>query len=150
MKFSVRTMIAITFAALLLTACANNTPTASLPKDVPALKVVTDCGDCQVRPEVLAIIEQGYTAAAVKAGVAVVKTREATLTIKSYNDRGYGIRAVAFLIGPLGFALKDEIKANLSVNGKELPVEDNYRNPFSGMDTLAEKIGGMTFDAVIK
>lgn len=138
--------------ALLLMGCATEAPKESrvLPKSVPPISVVTDCGDCQVRPTVSALIRAGYVAAAAKAGVPIRGDAPVTLTIKDYSERGLAMRSVSLVAGPLALALKDEIKAVALVDGKQLPLEFHYRIPFLGIETVAQKLGELSFDAVAK
>lgn len=140
--------------ALLLTGCATEAPTTSTsstrPKSVPGIAVLIDCGGCQVRSTVEASIRNGYEAAAAKAGVQVEGDRRVTLTIKDYTERGLAIRAVSFVAGPLAFALKDEIRAVASIDGKQLPLEYHYRNPLQGIEAVAQKLGELSFAAAVE
>lgn len=121
-----------------------------MPKSVPGISVVIDCGKCEVRPSVPEQIRSGYAAAAAKAGVAIARDKQITVTIKDYSERGLAMRSVSVVAGPLAFALKDEIKAVASLNGKQMPLEYHYRNPLRGMDAVAEKVGELSFDAAVK
>ena len=114
-------------------------PTAPMP-DVPAIKVSVDCGACTVKPTIPALIVEGYTEAARAAGRKVSATAEATLTIKEYTSRNDAAR---FFAG--AFAGKDEIKVVIAYQGKTYAVEDYYRNAWLGIDTLAKKIGEMSY-----
>lgn len=138
--------------ALLLTGCATEAPATSStrPKSVPGIAVVIDCGGCQVRPTVEVSVRNGYEAAAAKAGVQVEGDRRVTLTIKDYTERGLVTRAVSFVAGPLAFALKDEIRAVASIDGKQLPLEYHYRNPFQGIEAVAQKLGELSFAATVE
>lgn len=137
--------------ASLLAGCATEALNASraLPKSMPAISVVIDCGECQVRPTVPELIRAGYTAAA-KAGVPIKSDTQMTLTIKDYTERGLAIRSVSLVAGPLALALKDEIKAVALVDGIQLPLEFHYRIPFLGIETVAQKLGEQSFDAVAR
>jgi hypothetical protein len=120
------------------------TPSAIAPaavREVPALKVGSDCGGCQVRSTVPGLIVVGYNNAAAKAGMKVAQGAEASVLIKEYAARDDTAR---FLAG--AFAGKDEIKAAVSHGGKEFVVEDYYRNAWLGIQDLARKIGEMIFE----
>lgn len=110
-------------------------------RDVPALKVVTDCGPCQVRPTVPGLIAQGYASAAAESNAKVLPDRIATVSIKEYTARDDGARVLAG-----AFAGKDEIKAEVSFEGRQFMVEDYYRNAWLGIEALAKKIGAMVFE----
>ncbi len=115
---------------------SGQAPTAQ----VPNLKVAVDCGTCQVRASVPALIMEGYKEAAAKSGVQISTASEATVTIKEYADRNDAAR---FLAG--AFAGKDEIRTVVTHNGKRFEVEDYYRNAWLGIESLAKKIGEMVF-----
>ncbi|MDP3835056.1 MAG: hypothetical protein Q8Q82_13930 [Hydrogenophaga sp.] len=136
--------------AIFVSGCASTTqtntstgkvaqPTAPMA-DVPALKVFVDCGACTLKPGIPGLIVEGYNEAASKAGRKVSTTSEANLTIKEYTARGDAAR---FLAG--AFAGKDEIKVVIAYQGKTYAVEDYYRNAWLGIDTLAKKIGEMSY-----
>jgi hypothetical protein len=141
--------IFIASAALLIAGCASTTPGGTAPggaaptvaavTEVPTLKVALDCGKCEVKPTIPGLIVEGYNGAAAKAGHKVSATKEATLVVKEYTARNDAAR---FLAG--AFAGKDEIKAELTYQGKTYAVEDYYRNAWLGIDVLAKKIGEMT------
>ncbi|MDH6148201.1 MULTISPECIES: hypothetical protein [Paraburkholderia] len=145
--------------ASLLAACTTAGPTAStaLPKSVPDISVLVDCGSCQVRSTVPELIRRGYVEAAAKAGVQVVGDSQTTLTIKDYTERGVAVRSASFVVSllfpPLAYALtdvKDEIKADALVDGKQVSLEYDYRIPFFGIETVAQKLGERTFQAAVK
>lgn len=146
------TALGSVLAASLLAGCATEAPTAPKvqPKSVPGLTVMIDCGSCQVRPAVQESIRTGYAAAAAKAGVPIVGDTQATLKITDYTERGLAIRSISFVAGPFAFALKDEIKGVAVVNGKPLPLEYHVRSPFSGIDAVAQKLGELSFDTLVK
>lgn len=144
-----RAAIAPVSIALLLAGCAateTRPVSKSMPKSVPSISVVIDCGKCEVRPAVLDLIRTAYADAAAKAGVAIAGNTLMTVTIKEYTDRSMAIRAVSVLAGPLAFALKDEIKAVAMVDGKSVALEYNYRMPFKGIEAVAAKLGELSFD----
>lgn len=134
----------IVFAAAVLAGCASSPPSqivAGSAPQVPSLAVTSDCGACEVRASVPALIQQGYVDAAAKAGVQVAGDKQASLTIKEYADRNDLARFMAGV-----FAGKDEIKAVVKFGGRTFQVEDYYRNAWLGIEVLAKKIGAMTFD----
>ena len=146
--------IVVASVAILVSGCASTTPTTTntnagtgvgaqptpLVAEVPALQVTIDCGTCAVKPTIPSLIVEGYNEAASKAGRKVSKVNYANLTIKEYVARGDAAR---FLAG--AFAGKDEIKAVIAYQGKNYAVEDYYRNAWLGIDTLAKKIGEMSY-----
>lgn len=121
------------------TSAVGQQPTPSVA-EVPALKVTVDCGACVVKPTIPSLIVEGYNEAAAKAGRKVSATAVANLTIKEYTARADAARLLAG-----AFAGKDEIKAVIAYQGKTFAVEDYYRNAWLGIDTLAKKIGEMTY-----
>ncbi|RDJ98476.1 hypothetical protein DLM46_33265 [Paraburkholderia lacunae] len=121
---------------------------------MPDISVLIDCGDCQVRPTVPELIHKGYAAAAAKAGVQIESDKTMMLTIKDYTERGLAVRSVtivaSFFIPPIALVAKDEIKADALVNGKQVPLEYHYRIPFFGIESVAQKLGELSFHAVAK
>lgn len=138
-----------------MTGCSSTSPVkteaetspsaASVAKETPALKITLDCGSCDVKSSVPALIVNGYNAAAKQAGSKVTPNKIAQVSIKEYSARSDGAR---FLAG--AFAGKDEIKAVISYGGKIHSVEDYYRNAWQGIDSLATKIGEMTYSEINK
>ena len=130
----------------MISGCANTTQTVSTAQptaaavEMPTLKVAIDCGACEVKPTISALIVEGYNEAATKSGRKVSATKEANLTVKEYTARNDAAR---FLVGAM--AGKDEIKAVITYQGKTYSVEDYYRNAWMGIDTLAKKIGELTY-----
>ncbi|QCP54949.1 hypothetical protein FAZ95_32000 [Trinickia violacea] len=119
---------------------------------MPDISIVIDCGSCQVRPTVPEAIHNGYAAAAAKAGVPIAGDTKVTLTIKDYTERGIAERSailvVSLLVPPVSLLLKDEIKADALIDGKQMPLEYHYRVPFRGIEAVAQKLGERTFEAV--
>ncbi len=110
-----------------------------------------------MRSTVPELIRRGYVEAAAKAGVQVVGDSQTTLTIKDYTERGVAVRSASFVVSllfpPLAYALtdvKDEIKADALVDGKQVSLEYDYRIPFFGIETVAQKLGERTFQAAVK
>ncbi|WP_296510790.1 hypothetical protein [Rhodoferax sp.] len=136
-------VVGISLAAL--GGCASSPKPASsntaAATTVPSLKIVLDCGACQVRPTVPSLIQEGYNTAAASAGARVSNASEAVLTIKDYAERSDGAR---FFAG--AFAGKDEIKATVVAGSKQFSIEDYYRNAWQGIESLAKKIGASAFE----
>jgi len=145
------TLTSISIASL-LAGCATDVQTTprALPKNVPSIAVATDCGKCEVPAEVRELIRTSYAAAAAKAGVPIANDKQITLTIKDYSERSLVVRSASVVAGPLAFALKDEIKAVAVVDGKRSPLEYNYRNPFQGIKSVAQKMGELSFETATK
>lgn len=144
MQYKPKFIHLVIIATALLTACATKPEgmaTQATTIQVPSLKVALDCGVCQVRPTVPALIVDGYNAAAIKAGAVISTTKVAIVTIKEYSDRNDAAR---FLVGI--FAGKDEIKATVATGEKNFSVEDYYRNAWLGIESLAKSIGEKIFD----
>lgn len=150
MRTLIRRAAIVSPIVVLLTCCATDTRSIAkaVPKSVPDISVVIDCGECKVRPAVPDLIRTAYADAAGKAGVAIVGDTPMIVTIKEYKDRSKAIRVASMLAGPLAFALKDEIKAVVVVNGTPVPLESSHRAPFKGINTVATKLGEMSFDAI--
>lgn len=142
--------LVIASVAIFVSGCASTTQTntssgtgaqaIAAMAEMPTLKVTVDCGTCTVKPTILGLIVEGYNEAATKAGRKVSATSQASVTIKEYAARGDAAR---FLAG--AFAGKDEIKVVIAYEGKTYAVEDYYRNAWLGIDTLAKKIGEMSY-----
>jgi hypothetical protein len=148
-NLNTKSYLGIFVTSTLLLGCANTSQTnsvsvvtqpASSLGEVPNLKVVVDCGPCIVKPSISTLIIEGYNEAAGKEGRQVSVNKEANLTIKEYTARNDAAR---FLAGT--FAGKDEIKAVIIYQGKTYAVEDYYRNAWLGIDTLAKKIGELSY-----
>ncbi len=122
------------------TGAATGAPQATALAEMPSLKVTVDCGTCTVKPTIPGLIVEGYNEAASKAGRKLSATSQATVAIREYAARGDAAR---FLVG--AFAGKDEIKVVIAYEGKTYAVEDYYRNAWLGIDTLAKKIGEMSY-----
>lgn len=150
--FTRRAALGPVAAAALLAGCAAETATTpnakARPTSVPAITVLIDCGDCEVRPTVPELIRTGYAAAAAKAGVPIDADTQMTLTIRGYAERGLAMRSVSLLAGPAALMLKDEIRAVALIDGLRLPLEYHYRIPLFGIETAAQKLGELSFDAV--
>jgi hypothetical protein len=130
--------------AAILSGCATGPFHADAPRhaaDVPTLKVVVDCGGCKVKSDLKALVAEGYNGAASQAGAKVLPSKVATLTIKEYVARDDSAR---FWAG--AFAGKDEIKAVLSYQGKQFPVEDYARMAFKGIDNVAKNVGEKAYE----
>jgi hypothetical protein len=112
-------------------------------RDVPSLKVETDCGGCEVRASVPALIVEGYTRAAAESGAKPASGEQVTVSIKEYSARDDVAR---HLVGI--FAGKDEIKATVSFQGRQYIVADYYLNAWLGIEHLARRIGEMVFERV--
>lgn len=142
--------LVVASVAIFVSGCASTTQSSTstgtvaqpitLLAEMPALKVSVDCGACTVKPSIPSLIVEGYNEAASKAGRKVSATIEAKLTVKEYTARNDAAR---FLAG--AFAGKDEIKVVIAYQGKTYAVEDYYRNAWLGIDTLAKKIGEMSY-----
>lgn len=139
----------------LLVGCSMMEPStpAVLPKSVPDISVAIDCGKCEVRPSVPESIRKGYVAAAGKAGVRIEPNARIDVTIKDYTERSLAMRsatfAVSILLPPVALALKDEIKVDALVEGKHVPLEYHYRIPFFGIESVAQKVGELSFFAAV-
>ena len=126
------------------TARQGTAPSAvPVPREVPALKVVADCGACQVKDTVPALIAEGYAAAAAEYGVKVTTEPGVTVAIREYAARDAAAR---FILGIL--AGRDVIKAAVTVKERSFVVEDYYQNAWLGIDELAKNIGQMVFHRV--
>ena len=136
--------------SLAISGCATTVPDPSAsssapPREVPGIRVVNDCGACQVKASIPGLIAEGYNSAAAESGSKIVPAKEVVVSIKEYAARGDAAR---FLGG--AFAGKDEIKAVVAFGDKQFTVEDYYRNAWLGIDHLATKIGRMVFEQVSK
>lgn len=117
---------------------------------MPTISVLVDCGECRVAPKVPELIRASYAAAATKAGIPISSDAQVTLTIKDYAERGLAMRSVSLVAGPLALALKDEIRSVILIDGEQIPLEFHYRIPFFGIETVARKLGELSFDTVAK
>ena len=112
-------------------------------REVPGLKVLTECGVCRVRASVPARIAEGYASAAAERRAKVAAGEEVTVSILEYSERDDAAR---FFFGALSG--KDEIKALVSFQGNRFIVEDYYMNAWLGIDQLATRIGEMIFERI--
>lgn len=110
-----------------------------------------ECKDCQVKSTVPGFIQSGYAAAAAAAkyGVAIDQKTQMTLTVKEYAERSLAMRSVSLGAGPLASMVKDEIKSVATIYDREVEVEYFYRVLFSRIESVAEKIGEMSFEKAV-
>ena len=139
------TLISLAFMISACSTTARNSSPNAAPLIVPSLQVKVDCGACKVKSNITSLIVEGYNKAAIDAGAKVSKKVNAIMIINEYVSRGDTER---LLVG--AFAGKDEIKASITYKGKKYLVEDYYRNAWLGIDTLAKKIGELTFEEMNK
>jgi hypothetical protein len=130
-----------------LAGCGTTTSIPDQPKpvlrEVPGLKVETDCGPCEVRSSIPGLIVEGYTTAAAESGAKPASNEQVTVSIKEYSARDDVAR---HLVGI--FAGKDEIKATINFQGRTFIVADYYVNAWVGIEHLAREIGRMVFERV--
>ncbi len=132
-------------AALFVSGCAtNNAALVDGRTRIPQLNVVQDCGQCQLKAAIPGLIQAGYRSAAAKDGIQIDTANRATLTITEYSARSNTARMLAG-----AFAGKDEIKSELSYQDSHETVEGYYRNAIFGIDSLAGKIGEMSYQKVL-
>lgn len=148
------THVSIIATAILIAGCAA--PTAPIQTSasataasteqakVPSLKVVTNCGKCEVDPRIPILINESYAAAAEKAGMSIDGQSVATLTITQFSKRMVLIR----LLGPLSTLMPDAIQATLEINGRSVTIDENVRLPLRGMDAVANKVGEASFESL--
>lgn len=103
---------------------------------LPAIKVVTDCGECKVGNSVIDMIMASYAETAKQKGAAVNLDDVMTITITAYSER---TRAASLLLG--WFSGKDMIVANYTFHDKNYRVEEGTRSAYLGIDTVAKFIG---------
>jgi len=116
---------------------------AEAAREVPGLKVTLDCGGCEVRDSIPALIAEGYARAAAEKGAKVAANADVSVAIREYSARDTGAR---FFLGAL--AGRDEIKAAVRYKEGYFVVEDYYANAWLGIEQLATKIGEMVFQRV--
>jgi hypothetical protein len=114
-------------------------------KPAPRLEVVIDCGACEVKDSVVGVIREGYANAAARAGAPQLSGGTATLTVKTYSQRGFGTR---FLIGPLGILFADAIRAELVFEGRTVQVAESARVPFQGIEAVARRLGEKALESL--
>jgi hypothetical protein len=124
-------------------ALPREAPARAAAREVPKVRVVLDCGACEVKPGIAELIVEGYEMAVSGAQAKIVAQREALVVIKEYSARDDAAR---FMLG--AFAGKDEIKAAVAYQEKTFMVEDYYVNAWLGIDHLARKIGELVFEGV--
>lgn len=130
-------------AAPSTTPAPERSPAAAAAREVPGLKVTLDCGSCQVRDSIPALIAQGYARAAADKGAKVTANADVSVAIQEYAARDAGAR---FFLGAL--AGRDVIKAAVRYKESYFMVEDYYANAWLGIEELATKIGEMVFQRV--
>lgn len=145
------TSLLIATTLILLAGCATepSQPPAPAMASATNISVVFDCGACTVSPKVSDLIRSAYSEAAAKAKTSAALSGSVTLTVKEYVERSGTTRVLSLLAGPLAFALKDEIKGVVTVNGRQVPVEYTQRMPFRDIESVAQRIGELSFAAVI-
>jgi hypothetical protein len=149
------TLPSLLVASVFFTGCATQSapiesaaaikPATTARSSLPMLKVATDCGKCEVAPNVSTLISESYAAAADKAGMKIGDQATATLTITQYNNRSFFTR---FVLGPIGIFFRDEIKATVEIDDRKLTVDENVMIPVRGIETVARKVGETTFEVL--
>ncbi|CAB3771557.1 MULTISPECIES: hypothetical protein [Burkholderia] len=152
-RFAVVGTVSVAFTLAGCTLLEPAKPTV-FPESVPDIEVSIDCGECEVRPAVPESLRNGYIAAAEKAGVKIDPNMHANIMIKAYKERSVAMRSatliVSIILPPVAMVLKDEIKADVVINGKVAQVEYNYRIPFLGVESVARKVGELSFYEAVK
>jgi hypothetical protein len=130
-----------------LAGCVSSAPAVkpSAVNDMPRLEVIIGCGDCEVMDGVALLIRSGYADALARSGAREMAGRTATLTIKTYSQRGVGTR---FLVGPLGIFFSDAMQAELVFDGRKMQVSESARVPFQGMETVARRLGEKALESL--
>lgn len=103
---------------------------------LPAIKIVTDCGECKVGNNVIETILASYAETAKKLGAMVSADEEMTVTIKEYNER---TKAASLLLG--WFSGKDVIVADCTFHDKYYRVKDISTSSYVGIETVAKVVG---------
>lgn len=138
------TTTSLVLALSFIAGCASSPKTSPVAakslKELPKIEVVLDCGACQVRTTVAPLIIQSYREKASKVGVSLNQNKVATVTIKAYSARNDAMR---FMTGMMSG--KDEIMAVVAYEGRSVVVQEYYQNAFQGIESVAEKIGELTF-----
>lgn len=131
-------------ACFLTVGCATSAPSqpaASRLKVVPSLKVVVDCGPCDVRANVPGLIADSYSKEAAYEDTPVSKDSEAVLKILVYRARN------DFLRHWLGWKIgADRIKAVIYFQDRGIVIDEKFFTGLSGVEDLARLIGRTAFD----
>lgn len=105
-------------------------------KTVPALKVVIDCGTCQVGESIRGAVIGSYLDTAKKSGYAIDEAQSAEFKISDFSERSAAGRVIFGV-----FAGADNIKGTVSYDGKTFGVEDTARSAVFGIDAVAKNVG---------
>lgn len=112
---------------------------------LPTLKLVLDCGDCQMEEKIRALVEGAYLDGADKTQAKIDENLEpATYTVKSYRTRG----KARYFIGALAGA--DYIKGTLSCEGQEIEVGDTAVSAINGIEAVAHNVGEEAFKKLVE
>lgn len=134
---------------ILMTAC---TAPATLPDppaaaSVPMLRIVADCGDCDLQADVIDAIEQGYRAAALDARIAIDASSEAKLVVTAF-----GFRSMLFMMaaGPLAISRADSLTGHIAKGNDRVAVEYSSRTPipFGRTGSMSRTVGRTALDVI--
>lgn len=103
---------------------------------LPAIKIVTDCGECKVGNSVIDIAMAAYVETAKKLGAAVNSDEVMTVTIKEYSER---TKAESLLLG--WFSGKDKIVVSYTFHDKNYRFAEVSRSSYFGIETVAKYTG---------
>lgn len=117
-------------------AMAAHEQAAPAAKTIPALKVVPDCGACQIGESVRGALVGSYLDTAKKSGYTITEEQTAVLKISDYSERSAAGRAIFGV-----FAGTDNIKGTLSYEGQSFGVEDTARSAIFGIEAVARNVG---------
>jgi hypothetical protein len=134
------------FAGLAMLSCTNGH--ADETRQFPTLKLVKDCGDCNVDPTVPDLIAQAYSSKVKDLGGSIDPAEEVKVTIKQYVERAPAQR---LLMGV--FSGSDLIVADVEFRGVKYSARQGTRSSYFGMDWVAPRVGRMVgsfADAVFK
>ena len=115
-------------------------PTAPRLKVVPSLKVVVDCGPCEVRPNVPGLIADSYSKEAAYEDTPISKDSEAVLKILEYRARNDVARHL------LGWKVgADRIKAVIYFQDRGIIIDKKFLKASTGIEDLARLVGRTAF-----
>jgi hypothetical protein len=119
----------IVVAGCAFTSTTDTTKITSLnAKQFPPIEVKVNC-NCEVPADFLQKLDEAYLSRVKELNGAVTKDR--TAAIVSINQYSYRNDLLLIIVGPLGFAMTDDVKASVDIGGGKInSFETSNRSPF--------------------
>ena len=134
---------------VLMTACTApaTRPDPPAGTSVPMLRIVADCGDCDLQADMIDEIEQAYRAAALDARIAIDTSAEAKLVVTAFEFRSMLFMMAA---GPLAISRTDSLTGHIAKGQERVAVDYSSRTPipFGRTGSMSRAISRSALDVI--